>query len=362
MPPPIPVRTAPGSEPRGYRVVPEVVGLYLVGLAVLFVSGRMSVLGGLSTDLSAALAAGFLLLAPVTMIRRTGGDPARILGLSASGFVRSVVTCLKVAAVVFPAYILAFAGWAAWVEGRPLVMPADPWRDFPADVRGFPDTADAPSALLAWTQDGALMALNTTTATVPVRASGCSGAVTGLVRRDGRLFNRDVRANPSSAGGLEIALAADDGFRCLVGPEFTLTATGGQVSIRSGEGLRLIDGNTLDARKSPLWLFELLLIHLLAVALPEEVFYRGYIQARLAGLFSRRIRFLGVDLGWHVAVTSALFALSHLVAIPAPFRLAVFFPGLLFGWLRLRTGSLVAPVLLHAASNVLLAFLVRLQG
>ncbi|HOI10193.1 MAG TPA: CPBP family glutamic-type intramembrane protease, partial [Myxococcota bacterium] len=41
----------------------------------------------------------------------------------------------------------------------------------------------------------------------------------------------------------------------------------------------------------------------------------------------------------------------------APFRLAVFVPGLLFGWLRERTRSIVAPALLHAASNVLLAAL-----
>jgi len=103
-------------------------------------------------------------------------------------------------------------------------------------------------------------------------------------------------------------------------------------------------------------------VHLLVIALPEETFYRGFVQARLASLFRRRVRILGADLGWHVVIASALFALSHLVAIPAPFRLAVFFPGLLFGWLRERTGSLVAPIAMHCASNVLLAVLVRMQG
>lgn len=101
------------------------------------------------------------------------------------------------------------------------------------------------------------------------------------------------------------------------------------------------------------WFF----VHLVVVALPEEAFFRGYVQGRLAPLFTRRVRLLGVSFGGHIVVASALFALVHLVAIPAPFRLAVFFPGLLFGWLRERTGSIVAPALLHAASNVLLAAL-----
>jgi membrane protease YdiL (CAAX protease family) len=40
-----------------------------------------------------------------------------------------------------------------------------------------------------------------------------------------------------------------------------------------------------------------------------------------------------------------------------PWRLATFFPGLLFGWLRARTGGVVAPAVAHALSNLLLLFL-----
>jgi len=120
-----------------------------------------------------------------------------------------------------------------------------------------------------------------------------------------------------------------------------------------------IDNATADWSKLPtigwwLWLF---ITHFLAIALPEEVFFRGYMQGRLALLFKRRIKIFGVNCGPELVLASALFALIHLVSIPAPFRLAVFFPGLLFGWLKERTGSVLAPALLHAASNVVLAAL-----
>ena len=47
------------------------------------------------------------------------------------------------------------------------------------------------------------------------------------------------------------------------------------------------------------------------------------------------------------------FALIHFASIPDPQRLAVFFPGLLFGWVRAWRGGIGAAMLLHAMSNVL---------
>ena len=38
-------------------------------------------------------------------------------------------------------------------------------------------------------------------------------------------------------------------------------------------------------------------------------------------------------------------------------RLGTFFPGLFFGWLRQRTGSIAAPVVAHALSNLFMATL-----
>ena len=94
------------------------------------------------------------------------------------------------------------------------------------------------------------------------------------------------------------------------------------------------------------------------IALCEEIFYRGWMQTVFTGRWPAKTRILGGDFGAALFATSALFALGHLASIPSPARLAVFFPSLWFGWLRSRTGSIIAPMLAHGASNTLMAFLV----
>lgn len=96
---------------------------------------------------------------------------------------------------------------------------------------------------------------------------------------------------------------------------------------------------------------ELFAGQLMLVALPEEAFYRGYVQTRLDDGWPKRLRVLGADVGVALLATSAVFAIGHIVTIRSPARLAVFFPSLLFGWLRSRTRGVGASVLLHALSN-----------
>lgn len=99
------------------------------------------------------------------------------------------------------------------------------------------------------------------------------------------------------------------------------------------------------------------LVQLLVVALPEELFYRGWIQTTWAATDpGRRVRVLGAELGAGFVWTQVLFALGHLVVFRA-WRLGTFLPGLLFGWVRARTGDVSAPVFVHALSNVFLAIL-----
>jgi membrane protease YdiL (CAAX protease family) len=102
-----------------------------------------------------------------------------------------------------------------------------------------------------------------------------------------------------------------------------------------------------------------LVLQLLVVALPEELFYRGWLQTAWSRLEpGRGVTVLGARLGHGFFATQALFAAGHLVS-GQPWRLATFFPGLLFGWLRARTGSVVAPVVAHALSNLLIQTLER---
>lgn len=95
---------------------------------------------------------------------------------------------------------------------------------------------------------------------------------------------------------------------------------------------------------------------LFVVALPEEFFYRGYLQSRLRDAWPQGRMFLGARLGAAFWLTAILFALGHL-AIFQVWRLGVFFPALLFGWMRERSNSVVGPALFHAAANLLIKVL-----
>lgn len=95
----------------------------------------------------------------------------------------------------------------------------------------------------------------------------------------------------------------------------------------------------------------------LVVALPEEFFYRGYLQTRLEHAWGKgKSRLLGAQVGKAFWVTQALFAVGHLGRLD-PWRLSVFFPSILFGWLRARTGSIVPGIIVHALCNLVLMVL-----
>ncbi|MDY7225080.1 myxosortase MrtX [Hyalangium rubrum] len=95
---------------------------------------------------------------------------------------------------------------------------------------------------------------------------------------------------------------------------------------------------------------------LFVVALPEEFFYRGYMQTRLRDAWPGGRKVFGARLGPAFWLTAVLFALGHL-AIFQVWRLSVFFPALLFGWMRERSGTVLGAALFHAACNLYVRFL-----
>jgi len=92
-----------------------------------------------------------------------------------------------------------------------------------------------------------------------------------------------------------------------------------------------------------------ILYHLLYQAVPEELFFRGYLQKRLA-LWAQARGLTGF--GLPICLTALLFAVAHLIVSPSWMRVAVFFPGLVMGWLRERTGGLFAPTGFHWLANL----------
>ena len=119
--------------------------------------------------------------------------------------------------------------------------------------------------------------------------------------------------------------------------------------------------NELQGTPSLVWTADFAsfaLAQFIVVALPEEAFFRGFIQTRLDDHFRPQRQDVekpdarGVHFG-SLVLQALLFALIHfLVDGFNPARLAVFFPGLLFGLLRARRGGIGAAIVFHALCNV----------
>lgn len=86
-----------------------------------------------------------------------------------------------------------------------------------------------------------------------------------------------------------------------------------------------------------------LMVQLLTIALPEEVFFRGFLQEQMGNTFKA------------VLLSSGLFTLAHLPAVVFqhdPYALFTFFPSLVMGSLYQRSANILSPVIFHFFCNV----------
>jgi uncharacterized protein len=96
--------------------------------------------------------------------------------------------------------------------------------------------------------------------------------------------------------------------------------------------------------------------------LEEEPFYRGILLLALDRAFLGRVRFLGVDWGWGAVLSSMVFGLVHAfgysdgaLGFDAMTMALTAIPSFLAIWLRLRTGSLLMPIVAHNFGNTIMA-------
>jgi membrane protease YdiL (CAAX protease family) len=91
--------------------------------------------------------------------------------------------------------------------------------------------------------------------------------------------------------------------------------------------------------------------------LTEEILFRGLI----AGSLSRRLPIV-----WANVAQAFIFLLPHLLILyvmPGAWILLplVFVGALVFGWLRIKSGSIIGPWLMHASGNVAMALSVAIR-
>lgn len=94
--------------------------------------------------------------------------------------------------------------------------------------------------------------------------------------------------------------------------------------------------------------------------LEEECFYRGLLLFALDQAFRGRFRFLGVDWGWGAVLSCALFGLAHGFSFSDgqfafdPLIMALTaLPSFIAVYLRLRSGSVVLPIVMHNFGNAI---------
>ncbi len=80
----------------------------------------------------------------------------------------------------------------------------------------------------------------------------------------------------------------------------------------------------------------------LGIATAEEIFFRGFLMGSMGNI-----------------TVSLLFSLAHLIHFPIVNSLLVFFPSLIFGYVYVRSGSILAPILLHFTANLFYSSLVK---
>ena len=91
----------------------------------------------------------------------------------------------------------------------------------------------------------------------------------------------------------------------------------------------------------------------LFVAAAEETFFRGYLQSNVLRLLTTATKTkLELSQWYSIIICAMLFAGTHAVILGNAMSIVTFFPGLIFGWLFVRTRSLLTPILFHGLANV----------
>jgi len=96
------------------------------------------------------------------------------------------------------------------------------------------------------------------------------------------------------------------------------------------------------------WLF----YQFMYVSLSEELFFRGYLQINIQRLTTPAMGKLPRLHRWtSIVISAACFAAAHIIIQGQVISVLIFLPGLVLGWLFIRTRSLLAPILFHGLAN-----------
>jgi membrane protease YdiL (CAAX protease family) len=347
----------------------EIGGIYLLALAlILALTFAASSIPFVAQNLYALVAAVFIGLPYLLLVRRDM-DFERF-GLTWDDWQRGAKWGLAFSALTVLPFLVGYWVWATQMQDQSVHASVENYYQWDYDLDGRPTGwGDEPGAWM-WTDDRRVhIGMRSGDKPLRVRLSGdrpFSVDVVGSVHSTKPMDeNRKVWllsiTDKQTRGQVIIGRKLDD----VVPRRMTLELKAPEGAVIHAGPTKTPSGTSLQAERRLTWILLWVGTQLMFIALPEEFFYRGYIQTRIGDFIRRRRerRDKGPDLPsfWGFTtpnlVASVLFSAGHLFvpvggAILAN-RAAVFFPSMLFGWLRDRNGTIAGSVVYHAASNMM---------
>ena len=368
--------SAPLSQEERRRRWREVWAMYLGMTALTVAVGWIGVLWSPLASLSALIVAmGFMFL-PIEWLHRRG-ENVKCSGIGGRSdlieesmtvrALRSSRQALKVSLIVFPLYLLGAHAWHN-VQGHEATWDARAFTRWSEEVRGTSSAAIPRGSIRLEARADQIKVswrLSASERTARFKIELSDGSYHVLNRsKTARLESSPSVIQPSKA--VQEFYVRGHGYGWVQfktrASAFKLTTHIDGVILKDGRlkggafdsSLSLTSAGVFETERDHSWLWSIFLIQLFLVGLPEEIFYRGYLQTRLDSLIGEDRVVFGVPFNFMSAtVCSALFALAHLVTIPHLGRLAVFFPSLLFGWMRRAYHDTLPPAIFHALCNIL---------
>jgi len=279
--------------------------------------------------------------------------------------------------VTLPLFIAGFVLWETQVLERKFEFNTENYWHWPISIEGEPKGWGQETGVWVWSDKQTLnvgirnhgqpnnrVTLSSTTPFLPSFRGGLVMTPTDS-SLDATQAQNSWSFVPASRGRGVVRITRTHDIQVQIQP---IVETNPTWQLFEGRNQKEVKDANLKLNRGLWWIALWVATQFLLIAYPEEYFYRGWMQSRLQLAFENRAKEHGREpfslFGFTPAilVTSFLFGIGHLLVpiggVWMVQRMSVFFPSLIFGWLRHRTGSITAPVFYHACCNLMVLLIV----
>jgi membrane protease YdiL (CAAX protease family) len=344
------------------RTVNEVFTAYLLSLIILGIIGLSDQF--IPASILPVLSAMTFIIVPIFVIIRKKLHFLNY-GLKCTSLKRDFLILFFAAIFVFPVFSAGFHFYKELFFEKNFHFRSDICEDFSQTIKGRPDLEkiqERGKGIYAWIEGQSFFILNYSEDEKFRTAFSEKSEIVEIKKifvKDNELFSVSLPKNLQTRSILfESDVRKFEGIKITFrNTEFIQLYCENSENLYAGQGMIRMNAKPFRADRNFMFLISFVLFQIFFVGIPEEFFYRGYVQTRLNEEISREFSFLGVNFGYSLFITSVLFAVGHYVTEPDILRLAVFFPSLLFGFMREASGKnsgVVITGIFHGLCNVLL--------